>query len=64
MGSKKKIKNTAQGTKGKVKESAGEISGHRRMAQRGQNDQLKADAKNAAEHVKDAGRKLKDASRH
>lgn len=58
-----KIKNTAQGAKGKLKESAGRLGRSGRTVQRGRNDQLKADVKNAGEHAKQAGAKLKDAAK-
>jgi uncharacterized protein YjbJ (UPF0337 family) len=62
MSNKDKIKNWAQGAKGKLKEAAGAVGGHRRTAHSGQNDQLKAHAKNAGEHAKDVGKDLRNAS--
>jgi len=60
MSASHKIKNTAQGVVGKAMEAAGTVGRSTRVAQRGRRDQVKADLKNAAEHLKDASSKLRD----
>jgi len=56
MGNLDKAKNTAQRTKGKVKETAGRATGDDRLRRRGKVDQAKAKVKQAGERVKDAFR--------
>jgi len=57
MGTTDKAKNTAQSTKGKVKEAAGRMTGNDKLRSKGKVDQRKADVKQAGEKVKDAFRK-------
>jgi uncharacterized protein YjbJ (UPF0337 family) len=49
-----KAKNTAQQTKGKLKEAAGAISGNDKLRAEGIADQTKGNLKQAGEKVKDA----------
>ncbi len=52
-----KAKNAAQQAKGKVKETAGEISGNDQLRAEGKADQTKGNLKQAGEKVKDALKK-------
>jgi uncharacterized protein YjbJ (UPF0337 family) len=52
-----KAKNTAQQTKGKLKEAAGALSGNDKLRAEGIADQTKGNLKQAGEKVKDALRK-------
>ena len=52
-----KAKNSAQKTKGKVKEAAGKVTGNDRLQAKGKTDQRKGDIKQAGEKVKDAFKK-------
>jgi uncharacterized protein YjbJ (UPF0337 family) len=61
MGKKNKASNKAQDTKGRVKEAAGSMTGHRDLENEGKKDQAKAGLKNAGEELKDAAHKVKDA---
>ena len=54
MATEDKAKNTAQTTKGKIKEGAGDITGNDRLKAKGQADQTKGNLKQAGEKVKDA----------
>lgn len=54
MGIDDKIKNKGQELRGKGKERTGEATGDRDLQAEGQNDQSKADLKQAGEKVKDA----------
>jgi uncharacterized protein YjbJ (UPF0337 family) len=49
-----KAKNTAQTTKGKIKETAGDITGNDDLKAKGEADQVKGNLKQAGEKVKDA----------
>jgi uncharacterized protein YjbJ (UPF0337 family) len=49
-----KAKNTAQQTKGKMKEAAGALSGNDKLRAEGVADQTKGNLKQAGEKVKDA----------
>jgi uncharacterized protein YjbJ (UPF0337 family) len=49
-----KAKNTAQQTKGKLKEAAGALSGNDKLRAEGIADQTKGNLKQAGEKVKDA----------
>jgi uncharacterized protein YjbJ (UPF0337 family) len=49
-----KAKNTAQTTKGKIKEAAGDVTGNDRLKAKGRADQAKGNLKQAGEKVKDA----------
>jgi uncharacterized protein YjbJ (UPF0337 family) len=53
-----KARNEAQELRGKTKEWVGEKSGNEQMQAEGKADQMKARAKQAGEHVKDAGREM------
>jgi uncharacterized protein YjbJ (UPF0337 family) len=53
-----KARNEAQELRGQTKEWVGDKSGNEEMAAEGKADQLKARAKQAGEHVKDAGEDL------
>jgi uncharacterized protein YjbJ (UPF0337 family) len=52
-----KAKNTAQQTKGKVKETVGDATGNDSLKAKGKADQTKGNLKQAGEHVKDAFKK-------
>jgi uncharacterized protein YjbJ (UPF0337 family) len=54
MATEDKAKNTAQTTKGKVKEAVGDVTGNDRLKAKGQADQAKGNLKQAGEKVKDA----------
>jgi uncharacterized protein YjbJ (UPF0337 family) len=54
MATTDKAKNTAQETKGKLKEAAGALSGNNKLRAEGIADQKKANLKQAGEKVKDA----------
>lgn len=56
MGADDKLRNTAEETGGKVKETAGRATGDERLESEGKADQTKANLKQAAEDVKDAFR--------
>jgi uncharacterized protein YjbJ (UPF0337 family) len=51
-----KAKNTAQTTKGKIKEAAGKATGNESLEAKGEADQAKGNLKQAGEKVKDAFR--------
>lgn len=57
MGADDKIKNAAQKTGGKAKETTGEAKGDEDLKAEGKNDQSKADLKDAGEKTKDAFKK-------
>ena len=57
MATTDKAKNTAQRAKGKVKETAGKVTGNDKLQSKGKVDQKKGDLKQAGEKVKDAFRK-------
>jgi len=54
MPTKDKVKNTAQVSKGKVKESAGKMTGNAKLKHDGKLDQVKGNVKQSGEKVKDA----------
>ncbi len=56
MSTEKKAKNTGESLKGKAKEAAGRTVGNERLTAEGKADQVKGDAKQAVEKVKDAFR--------
>lgn len=56
-----KVKNDAEHVKGQVKEKVGDVIDDEDLAARGRADQAEADVKNAAEDVKGAARRAKDA---
>jgi uncharacterized protein YjbJ (UPF0337 family) len=57
MGTEDKARNKAEELKGRAKETAGSATGDRDMRDEGREDQAKAD-------VKQAGEKIKDATKH
>ena len=54
MGAKDKIENTAEDVAGKGKEAWGDATDDEELEAEGKADQMKADLKQAGEHVKDA----------
>jgi uncharacterized protein YjbJ (UPF0337 family) len=54
MATTDKAKNTAQRAKGKVKETAGKVTGNDKLRSKGKLDQKKGNLKQAGEKVKDA----------
>lgn len=59
MGIGDKISNAAEEAKGKVKEKVGDATDNESMQAEGAGDQLKANVKQAGEHVKDAAHDVK-----
>jgi uncharacterized protein YjbJ (UPF0337 family) len=57
MATTDKAKNTAQQAKGKLKETAGKLSGNDRLRAEGGADRMKGDVKQAGEKIKDAFKK-------
>jgi uncharacterized protein YjbJ (UPF0337 family) len=57
MATTDKAKNTAQQTKGKLKEAAGKATGNKDLQAKGKADQTKGNVKQAGEKVKDALKK-------
>ncbi|MFJ9844821.1 CsbD family protein [Kitasatospora sp. NPDC101155] len=57
MGTKEKLRNAAEKAHGKAKEAAGKAMGDRVVEAEGRGKQVKSDLKQAAEKVKDAGRR-------
>lgn len=51
-----KIKNTAEDLTGKAKEATGKATGNESLEAEGKGDQVKSDAKQAGENVKDAAK--------
>ena len=64
MSARDKVKNAVQKAGGKSKQAAGQAAGRPDVEQRGRRKQVKADLKNAGEHVKDAAGKSKRAFKH
>jgi uncharacterized protein YjbJ (UPF0337 family) len=54
MGNDDKTKNKVEEVRGEAKEKIGEATGDDALARQGQNDQSKANLKQAGENVKDA----------
>jgi uncharacterized protein YjbJ (UPF0337 family) len=54
MAATDKVKNTAQTTKGKVKEAAGKATGNDKLRAKGKADQTKGSLKQSGEKLKDA----------
>jgi uncharacterized protein YjbJ (UPF0337 family) len=52
------VKGTADKAKGAIKETAGKVTGDRKLESEGKVDKAKGDLHNAAGNVKDAARKL------
>ncbi len=63
MGLDDKISNAAQEAVGKAKAGIGDATDNERLEAQGQHDQNVANAKQAGEHVKDAGDDVKDTFR-
>lgn len=61
MGTADKASNKAEDLKGKVKETAGKVTGDERLEAEGKSDQTKSAVKDAGENIKDAASKVKDA---
>ena len=61
MGKQDKARNTFEEKKGEAKEWVGEHTDNPRLANEGRRDQVKANARQAGEHVKDAAH---DAAEH
>jgi uncharacterized protein YjbJ (UPF0337 family) len=57
MSTQDKAKNAAEKATGKIKEHLGEATDDKSLEAEGQNDQAKADLKDAGEKVKDAFKK-------
>jgi len=57
MATTDKAKNTAQQAKGKLKETAGKVSGNDKLRGEGKADQIKGNVKQAGEKLKDAFKK-------
>ncbi|GAA0334575.1 CsbD family protein [Actinoallomurus spadix] len=53
MSAQDKAANTGDKIKGKAKEAAGRLTGNERLEAEGQADQVKGDAKQAGEKIKD-----------
>lgn len=51
-----KVKHVVEDVEGKAKEAFGKVTGHKDTEVEGRTDQVKADLKQAAEHVKDAAK--------
>ncbi|GHJ07963.1 hypothetical protein TPA0907_23300 [Micromonospora humidisoli] len=58
-----KAKNKAQELTGAAKERLGDMTDNERMRAEGSTEQSEARARQAGEHVKDAGRDVRDAMR-
>ncbi|GGN62518.1 hypothetical protein GCM10010112_20760 [Actinoplanes lobatus] len=56
-----KAKNKAEEMAGKAKQGIGGATGNERLSAEGQAQEMAAKAKQAGEHVKDAGRDVRDA---
>ena len=56
-----KMKNKAEELTGKAKQGVGEETGNDRLYAKGQADETAARTKQAGEHIKDAGRNVRDA---
>jgi uncharacterized protein YjbJ (UPF0337 family) len=61
MSAKDKAANEAQNLKGKIKEGVGDATDNESMEAEGKGDQASADLKQRGEHLKDAGKDVKDA---
>jgi len=60
MGLDDKLSNKTEDLGGKAKEATGKATGDHSMEGEGKDDQAKASAKQAGEHVKDAAKDVKD----
>lgn len=54
MGLDDKIKNEAEDSKGKIKETAGDATDNKKLEAEGKGDQASASVKKAGENIKDA----------
>lgn len=63
MGLGDKISNAAEKAGGTAKEKVGDATDNRDLQAEGQADKLSGSAKQAGEHVKDAGKNFKDGTR-
>lgn len=61
MGTADKASNKAEDLKGKVKETAGKVTGNKRLESEGQSDQAKSAVKDVGEKLKTAATKVKHA---
>ena len=61
MSNTDKLGNQAQDAKGKAKEWVGDATDNESLEAEGKADQMKAKAKQASEHMKDAARDARDA---
>ena len=61
MGTRDKASNDAQDLKGKAKEAAGKLTGHKDLENEGRSDQAKSAVKDVGEKVKDAATKVNEA---
>ncbi len=60
MGLDDKLSNKGDDLGGKLKEGTGKATGDEQLEAEGKGDQAKASVKDGVEHVKDAGKDLKD----
>ena len=60
MGAIDHAKHKAEEIGGKIKEKAGDMTGHDHLREEGRTDQARANAKQAADHAKDSGEKVRD----
>jgi len=60
MGTREKASNEAQDLKGKAKEAAGKLTGHKDLEDEGKSDQAQSAVNDVGEKVKDAATKVKD----
>ncbi len=60
MGFMDKIKNKLQMSKGRTKEGVGHAADDPYLKAEGRNDRIAGGAKQAGEHVKDAGKNIRD----
>jgi uncharacterized protein YjbJ (UPF0337 family) len=60
MGAIDHAKHKTEEIAGKIKEKAGEMTGHEHMREEGRADQARANVKQAADHAKDTGEKVRD----
>ena len=57
MATTDKVKNNAQRTRGRVKETTGKVTGNDSLEAKGKSDRVKGNLKQAGEKVKDAFKK-------
>ncbi len=61
MGTEDKISNSLKDTKGKVKETTGQVTNDEELESKGKADQVEASIKDGVENLKDAAGNVKDA---